>query len=229
MVNRMRRGYSVSDLIPWCTLVSANNTRYIKGSVMPTTGSYSIFYSTKFTNACCGVFIAIICGITSLSYGRGIEMDPIQFRDMIIIPTLQEMDTYKSGMYSDVAVILLLGTALVESNLTYLKQNKGPALGVYQIEPKTADDVMARYIMGKPSFHAMFEQMIGGHWSTNYQSLIVSDLKFATMVARIRYWMEVEPLGTTLEDAAAYWNKHYNTNRRKGTDQDFIRKYKANT
>lgn len=156
-------------------------------------------------------------------------MDPIQFRDMIIIPTLQEMDTYKPGMYSEAAVILLLGTALVESNLSYIKQKGGPALGIYQIEPKTADDVMVRYIMGKPSFHAMFEQMIGGQWAINYQKLIVSDLKFATMVARLRYWMEVDMIPTDLPSIAAYWNKHYNANRRKGTDKDFIKKYEANT
>lgn len=172
--------------------------------------------------------VAMLLAWAEPSKGAYRDMEPLQFRDMIVIPTLMEMDTYYKNMYSEAAVMLILGTALVESDLRYLKQNRGPALGVYQIEPSTADDVMVRYIAGKPHFHKMFEEMVGGRWRTRYKEMIVSDLKFATMVARLRYWMEVDIIPSDLDGVAKYWETHYNSCMGKGSYKDFVRKYKIN-
>ena len=48
------------------------------------------------------------------------------------------------------AETLLLGTAKAESGLIYLKQLKGPALGLYQNEPKTHKDTWDNYLKYKP-------------------------------------------------------------------------------
>ena len=73
-------------------------------------------------------------------------MNPTQFLKYVITPTLADLD-----MYSPAAAMLLLGTAVTESNLEYLRQlPDGPALSVYQIEPATARDVLyaRRYWLG---------------------------------------------------------------------------------
>lgn len=181
----------------------------------------------KYLSSLCGIFVATIMFCTP-ALSRGIEMDSIQFRDMVIIPALQEMDTHLPGANSEAAVMLLLGTALVESDLKWIKQHKGPALGVFQIEPATADDIMKRYIAGKPRFVNMFDEMFGGKWRSKYKELIVTDLRFAVVVCRLRYWMETTTLPQDLEGLAQYWDHNYNANKRKGTTAQFIAKYKAN-
>lgn len=52
----------------------------------------------------------------------------------------------KMGMWSEVAGELVLDTAIVESNLTYLKQHgDGPILGLLQVELVTHEDLYANY------------------------------------------------------------------------------------
>ena len=69
-----------------------------------------------------------------------INVKDLKFK--IIIPTLQFI-----GLYSESAVNLLLGTAAQESHMgTYLTQIKGPALSIYQIEPKTHADIWKNYL-----------------------------------------------------------------------------------
>ncbi len=64
----------------------------------------------------------------------------------VIYPALNKM-----GMWSEVAGELVLGTAIVESNLTYLKQHgEGPALGLWQVEPATHEDLYANYLNYRP-------------------------------------------------------------------------------
>ena len=71
------------------------------------------------------------------------------FRDLIIKPTLDELAKAEPRIRSDAAVALLLGTALCESELTFLRQRAkggfGPALSFFQIEPATHNDVK-RYL-----------------------------------------------------------------------------------
>ncbi len=66
-------------------------------------------------------------------------MEAQQLHDYIIKPTLE----YMGGNYnSDKARFLLLCTAAIESNCGYyIKQVDGPALGIWQMEPATHDDI----------------------------------------------------------------------------------------
>ena len=75
----------------------------------------------------------------------------IQLKELIIIPTLHDLVSF-----SDDAVQLLLFTCAVESDGgTYLKQLKGPALGIYQMEPETHNDIWQNYIKSKTSLALM--------------------------------------------------------------------------
>ena len=61
-------------------------------------------------------------------------MKATQLREQVIAPALAKID-----LFSPEAVALVLGTACVESQCgEYIKQmGKGPALGIFQIEPAT--------------------------------------------------------------------------------------------
>ena len=61
---------------------------------------------------------------------------------MVIRPALT-----KINLWSRSAEELVLGTAIVESGLTYLKQRgEGPALGLWQIEPATHEDLYTNFL-----------------------------------------------------------------------------------
>ena len=69
-------------------------------------------------------------------------LDPQHFLAYVVRPSLESI-----GLWSEAAERLLLGTAIAESQLTWLRQHGGgPARGVYQIEPATHDDIWANYL-----------------------------------------------------------------------------------
>ena len=71
-------------------------------------------------------------------------IDNKQLRECIIKPTLDSLQ-----MYSQAAEELLVFTCACESlGGTYLKQVKGPALGIYQMEPATYQDIWENYKTG---------------------------------------------------------------------------------
>jgi len=69
-----------------------------------------------------------------------------QFREFIVRPALQGV-----GLWSEGAEELIAGTAMVESNLTYVRQlGGGPAIGICQMEPATYIDLRKRLIDRHP-------------------------------------------------------------------------------
>ena len=73
-------------------------------------------------------------------------ISPDQLRREVIRPALAVLD-----LHSDAAEALVLATAGVESNLTWLVQHGGgPARGLWQIEPATASDLFETYLAYRP-------------------------------------------------------------------------------
>jgi hypothetical protein len=161
-----------------------------------------------------------------------IIMNNEHFRIHIVRPTIKLMDGYIKGMWSEAAENLLVGTAIMESDLAYLKQKNGPALGVYQIEPFTHKDITERYIEEskfRDEFNNMFDNMVGWPYPDEFDiNQLIFDLRYATMIARIKYWMSVEPLPSANDIHALghYWNKNYNANPDVGTAEQFESKYR---
>ena len=80
----------------------------------------------------------------------------LQFRDLIT-RVLKEV-----ALYSPAAVNLLLGTAAQESGFgTYLRQVKGPALSVFQIEEATFLDLRERMHPILPVYGLLFGAVLG--------------------------------------------------------------------
>jgi len=145
-----------------------------------------------------------------------------QLKENIIEPALKKLD-----LYSEAAVNLLLGTAAQESHMgTYLKQINGPALGIYQMEPRTYSDIFDNYLKFR------FQIFNGILNYCNYQSKprvenLVDNLSLATLMARVHYLRVTIPLpaANDIEGLARYWKRHYNTSQGKGTVEEFIRNY----
>lgn len=146
-------------------------------------------------------------------------LDKEQFKDNIIIPTLQHLSPIIP--YSEAAVELLLGTAMVESQLTYVRQlGRGPALGVYQMEPATHDDIWENYISHR--YH--LEDDLCALFISDSAEDMVGNLNYATAMARIHYYRvsEALPEAGDLEGMAKYWKKYYNTPEGKGQELKYV-------
>jgi len=141
-----------------------------------------------------------------------------QFIQYIIRPTLLRMGQYKSWLVSEAAENLLLWTALVESELKYIHQfNFGPAIGFWEMEPSTHDDVW--------------------RWLQRHQELIEyidyvrpeademhGNAYYACAMARCRYAMVPKPLPNAkdIPAMAEYWGRFYNTKNLEADKTRFI-------
>jgi len=114
------------------------------------------------------------------------------------------------SLYSVAAEELLAITIAQESHGgTYLWQNdrlgfpKGPALGIYQMEPATHDDLVENFLR----YRALWLDRLG---SVDAHRLTY-DLQYATRMARLNYYRVKEPIPADLEGQFRYYKKYWNT------------------
>lgn len=158
-------------------------------------------------------------------------LDPNSFRELVIDPTLNKMQ-----LYSEVASNLLLGTAIQESRLHHLKQIKGPALGLYQVEPATHHDLFVNFINNKPHISVRLDKInfraLWNNWNTwPSDQLLITNLEYATAICRLIYFRRPEALPTDpndIESLGKYWKQHYNTISGAGTASQFTKSYLHN-
>ncbi len=144
-----------------------------------------------------------------------------QLRDLIT-DTLFEIN-----MLSESAVNLLMGTAAQESHLgTYIRQIKGPALGIFQMEPATHNDIWHNYIDYKKGLERIIMDCALMSHPIDARALIYN-LKYAIIMCRLHYRRAPEALPEYYDVAglAKYWKKYYNTHLGAGTEEEFIKNY----
>jgi len=150
-------------------------------------------------------------------------IDSKQLREEIVQPTLRFLDLGND----DSAEELLLGTASQESHMgTYLKQlGGGPALGIFQMEPATFQDLWDNVINHREELREKVCDFEKYNFASNS---MVYNLKFACAMARVQYWRWPEklPEPDDIEGLAKYWKKYYNSIEGKGTVAEFILNYK---
>lgn len=149
----------------------------------------------------------------------GLGLDATQLRDHVIRPSLAAI-----GLWSREAEALVLGTGIVESQLKYVKQlGSGPALGIFQMEPFTHNDLWRNYLWGTAlgmdvgnltrsfgSYHPRAQELTG-------------NLNYAAAMCRVHYRRIREPLPSmNAMDMARYWKRYYNTHLGKGTVEKAI-------
>lgn len=154
-------------------------------------------------------------------------IDPGQFRSLVIDKALKDV-----GLYSRAASELLLGTAIQESNLTYLTQLDGDedpyddAMGVFQMERLTYDDIWENYL------HYRWELARNILTACRFiahpdASEMVSNLRYAAIMARLHYRRVPEPLPAEgdIDGQAEYWKAYYNTEGGHGTAAQYVRNW----
>ncbi len=135
-------------------------------------------------------------------------------------------------------VELMLRTVLTESAFSrngklYFHRKQlgcGVAKSIFQIEPRTAKDILQNYLTRKPAILSKVKLLAG----TDDLSAIINDIDlylmhnqpFACAVARCVYLRRPEPIPVTAEGLCAYYKRWYNTYKGKGSvekcENDFV-------
>lgn len=141
----------------------------------------------------------------------------------VIRPILLQLE-----LYSLAAERLLLGTAAQESQLgRYLRQIRGPALGIYQMEPDTHNDVHRSFLRFNSRLRRAVMSFASGGSGEPAPNQLVWNLAYATAMSRVYYLRIQEPLpkADDIDAMARYWKKYYNTVAGKGTEEEFKRNF----
>jgi len=142
----------------------------------------------------------------------------------VVQPTLAVLEKADPRLASAPAAYLLVGTAAAETGLIVRDQNKGPALGLFQVEPHTFNDVYHRYLQ-RDRNHKLLEAVDSLRIpSIDMLTQLSCNPAFGCAIARIKYWTAPEPLPNQQDVAGLgrYWKTYYNTSAGKGTVEHFI-------
>lgn len=151
-------------------------------------------------------------------------LDPQQLLQYVVRPTLLHI-----GLHSRAAEQLLLGTALTESYLKYLRQlGGGPAIGLCQMEPATHDDIWRNYLRYKPELAARISDLATAAVITAGAQEMAGNLYYAFGMCRVHYdrarvtigGKRVQlalPAANAFGEMAHCWKQFYNTPLGAGT------------
>lgn len=141
-------------------------------------------------------------------------MSPEHLRKYIIRPTLDRLGL-DNAAESRRAEYLLMGTAAVESDCGYflVQSSGGPALGIFQMEPSTHDDIWKNYLEHRDGLKGRVEQLLMRFRAPQAAQLVVNPM-YACAMARVLYRRSPLPLPMDLEDIQGAWRIYkeiYNT------------------
>ncbi len=152
-------------------------------------------------------------------------LSPVDLLKFVIRPALKLMegvnDSQLPRFNTMAAEQLLVGTAAQESGgFLYLRQKgPGPALGIFQIEPRTFHDLWSRL---SPSLRAVLIAEAGAFSPT--PDMVAWNHRFGAMMARLKYRDDPNPLPNAgdIPGMAWAWKRGYNTVKGDGTVEEFI-------
>jgi hypothetical protein len=145
-----------------------------------------------------------------------------QLRELVVRPALHHIE-----LWSPAAENLVLGTALVESKGEYLHQVKGPALGLWQMEPATHDDIWANYLRYNATIREHVKELQSPASITEGALELIGNLYYGAAMCRIHYRRSPYPLpaANDAEGMARLWKNAYNTARGAGTVEKALPKF----
>ncbi len=149
-------------------------------------------------------------------------MNPGRLR-RIVSDSLKSIDLYTS----DVTELLLMVAAHESCLGKYLKQVNGPALGVFQTEPATYNDIWANYL----KYHTILRTKIFialGYTEKPESSSLIADLPLAVIMARCQFLRSPKPIppSSDLQAMGELCKLVFNTAAGKATAQDYIDDYR---
>lgn len=131
------------------------------------------------------------------------------------------------GLYSADAEELLMATCAQESHLgVYRHQIRGPAVGIFQMEPEDHDDIWTNFL----AYHFDLGDAVrklSGQLSPTVDDLQNND-PYAIAMCRIHYERAPGSLPSA-SDLGALWNyykQHYNTPQGAATQAEFVANYR---
>jgi len=143
-------------------------------------------------------------------------IEPKHLLFKVIRPTLKALD-----LWSVPAERLVLGTAMQESACgRYLIQLGGPALGIYQMEPATHDDIWNNFLLYNSKLVDKLKQLMIADWAQSEE--VIGNLYYATAMCRVHYLRVKSAIPDHLHGQADYWKAYYNTPLGKGTTADYL-------
>ncbi len=111
----------------------------------------------------------------------------------------------------------------------YLKQINGPALGVYQIEPATHEDLWLNYLDYREELATTVRNLASQqNVGIPVDNELITNLAYATAIARLIYYRVPEAMPSDpndIEALARYYKQYYNTPEGKATEQEFMDNY----
>lgn len=134
-------------------------------------------------------------------------INPQQFANQIVIPTLQMLEQQAGIPFSDTAFHLVMGTIAQESLMgTYIVQAMGPALGIGQIEPASLATVLAALTPQEEAALATLATPASPAHD------LVGNLPYAVAITRLFYRHKPGfPVANTVSAIFDYYKQVYNT------------------
>lgn len=153
--------------------------------------------------------------------------------DYVIKPSLKAMGERYSSMP---ALQLLLVTVAVESSMgKYIKQVKGPALGIFQIEPDSHKDLWDNFINFNPEIKSKLLAMLpdnargdGPFAMSARHNCLISNMAYSACIARLIYFRYPDPM-PSFDDKDGMWEfykKRYNSSLGATTKDKFLDSWK---
>ena len=142
------------------------------------------------------------------------------------IKEIVEYALYKIDSYSDDALALVVRTGMAESGYRALKGygEGNPAIGFWQIEPVTMNDMITNYIHYRSHYKKNLISL-GMNFEKDTIMSVMSNLAVQAALCRLDYRRDKDPLPSwdNLEGQASYWKRVYNTVEGRGTVEHFMK------
>ena len=131
-------------------------------------------------------------------------------------------------LWSEDVENLLMGTCAQESALGRYREQLGggPALGIFQMEPNTFNDIIKNYLAHKTKLkYAILNALGVSSLNDLTVEMLIDNDEAAIIFARLHYLRVKESIPHSLPAQAAYYKKYYNTPLGKATEEEYIRNY----
>ena len=142
------------------------------------------------------------------------------------IKEIAEYSLYKLDCYSDDALALVVRTGMAESGYRALKGygDGNPAIGFWQIEPATMNDMIENYINYRSKYKKTLISL-GMNFEKDTIMSVMSNMAVQAALCRLHYRRDKDPLPSwdDMEGQAKYWKRVYNTVEGRGTVKHFIK------
>ncbi len=146
-----------------------------------------------------------------------------QFRELIIRPSLEAIDLYSPG-----AEELLVGICAQESlGGYYINQIKGPADGIYEMEPATHKDIWENFLLKSKIELAQKILKTCNFSEVPTSSEMITNLKYATIMTRVFFLRFPDPIPASndIDGIFDLYKRRYNTPLGSATKESFISNY----